>query len=79
LHSIKGKVGDYQLWLVLLPSRRVMLYNIIDERAEAALPFRQLLQCYPHNTQLHPMDAFHHAEGLTSALEAFTNAFKDRI
>jgi hypothetical protein len=56
-----------------------MLYNIIDERAEAALPFRQLLQCYPHNTQLHPMDAFHHAEGLTAALEAFTNAFKDRI
>jgi hypothetical protein len=33
----------------------------------------------PFLTQLHPLDAFQHAEGLTTALESFTNAFKDRI
>jgi hypothetical protein len=43
------------------------------------MPFRHILQREPSPTQLHPMDAFHHAEGLTTALEGFTNAFKDRI
>lgn len=52
---------------------------IFDERAKRTLPFWHILQCFFSLTQLHPMDAYFHTENLTTALEGFTNAFKDRI